>query len=265
MESDQRYLEIIRDAVSVCRRYSPKFGQGGKGGLSLDEFKQLYESDPFYSWFGLDSPLVYAAHKAAGGITSVYRQIGMAAERVFRAVLQDTLGQTEDESSWSYSVPTTTGKSRKLSLDGRISVDTIRNAKRKPVVKKWIANVAKKVSLPPRSAKGNKGVVFECRQGYKSKDSKRQNADIANASNAYANNYIPCVMLFSLQIDSDVAERYVRAQWLLLTGTLNGTPLESTYVFCREVLGYDLAAFFRRNRETIKSQIEDVFKGLLSE
>ena len=30
-----------------------------------------------------------------------------------------------------------------------------------------------------------KGTVFEVRQGYKSKDSKRQNADIANAATAY--------------------------------------------------------------------------------
>jgi len=108
-------------------------------------------------------------------------------------------------------------------------------------------------------------VVFECRQGYKSKDSKRQNADVANASNAYAHDYLPSVMLFSLQIDSDVAERYARAQWLLLRGTLAGSALDSTYTFCREVVGYDLAAFFERNKEVIKRQVEDVFKGLLSE
>lgn len=265
MENDERYLAIIRDAVAVCHRYTPKFGKGSKTGFSLKQFRQLYQSDPFYSWFGLDSPLVYAAHKAAGGITSVYRQIGTAAEHVFQAVLQDTLGQTAEESSWSYTVPTMKGKARKLSLDGRISPATVRKPERQAVVTKWIKQAAKKVALPPKSLKNIKGVVFECRQGYKSKDSKRQNADVANASNAYANNYIPCVMLFSLQIDSDVAERYVRAQWLLLGGTLDGTSLDSTYVFCREVLGYDLAAFFERNRAAIKEQVEEVFKGLLSE
>jgi len=70
-------------------------------------------------------------------------------------------------------------------------------------------------------------------------------------------------MLFSLQIDSDVAERYVRAQWLLLKGSLNGTALNSTYVFCREVLGYDMAGFFERNKLAIKEDVEKVFKGLL--
>lgn len=138
MDNDERYLAIVRDAVAVCLRYKPKFGQGGKDGLTLERFQQLYQSDPFYSWFGLDSPLVYAAHKAAGGITSVYRQIGTAAEHVFRAVLQDTLDQSAEETNWSYTVPTTSGKLRTLSLDGRISLAAVRNPERRAVVKNWI-------------------------------------------------------------------------------------------------------------------------------
>jgi len=31
----------------------------------------MYRSDPFYNWVGLDNPLMYAAHKAAGGMTSI--------------------------------------------------------------------------------------------------------------------------------------------------------------------------------------------------
>lgn len=48
-----------------------------------------------FSWFGLEHPLVYAAHKAAGGITSVSRQIGIGCE-LFRAVLMDALGLSEE-------------------------------------------------------------------------------------------------------------------------------------------------------------------------
>jgi hypothetical protein len=70
-------------------------------------------------------------------------------------------------------------------------------------------------------------------------------------------------MLFSLQIDSDVAERYVRAQWLMLTGSLEGSSLDSTYVFSREVLNYDLAGFFQRNAQTIRKDVENVLKELL--
>jgi hypothetical protein len=263
MEEDSIYLQEIRDALAVCLKYRPKLGTGKKQGYALDEFQRLYRADPFYAWFGLDSPYVYAAHRAAGGVTSVYRQIGTGAERVFRRVLHDTLGQTEGECKWSYTVPSTAGKTRELSLDGRISLSTIRNKGRKVAVRKWLEAAKKRVGLPKDAAAHILGVVFECRQGYKSKDAKRQNADITNAANAYARNYLPCNMLFSLQIDRDIAERYVRAQWLLLTGTLEGTAHDSTYVFCRNVLGYDLAAFFERNSKAIKNEVEKVIKGLL--
>ena len=42
--------------------------RGGTGaGYNLEQFKVLYQADPFYNWFGLDNPLMYAAHKAAVG------------------------------------------------------------------------------------------------------------------------------------------------------------------------------------------------------
>jgi hypothetical protein len=263
MSHDEKYLAVICQALEICKSYKPKFGQGIKSGYSLKTFQQLYQSDPFYTWFGLNSPLVYSAHKAAGGITSVYRQIGTGVEKVFRLILQDSLGQTEEESRWCYNVPTTRGKSRKLSLDGRIMLPAIRVPDRVRAVADWIAKAKERVGLSGKAAKDLGGVVFECRQGYKSKDAKRQNADVANAANAYARNFLPCVMLFSLQIDSDVAERYVRAQWLMLNGSLEGTSLDSTYVFAREVLDYDLADFFRRNSTVIRKEVEAVLKQLL--
>ena len=103
-DSDEKYLNLITDAVAVCADYRPKFGQGRKAGLTLAEFQELYESDEFYSWFGLSSPLMYAAHKAAGGMTSIYRQIGMGCQWVFAEVLQDHLGLTPEAASWSYTV-----------------------------------------------------------------------------------------------------------------------------------------------------------------
>jgi hypothetical protein len=146
--SDERYLDLIRNALRVCRSYKPAFGLGKGDGISLERFQQVYQEDEFYSWFGLDSPLVYAAHKAAGGMTSVYRQIGLGCQLVF-------------------------------------------------------------------------------------------------------------------QIPSNLADRYQRAQWLLLRGTVNRKTTDSTYVFCRETLGYDLAGFFRRNSSAIKDETLAVFEGLL--
>lgn len=129
---------------------------------------------------------------------------------------------------------------------------------------RWINDVAAIIGLPSDTLVNIKGVVFEARQGYKSKDSKRQNADLANASKAYAHLYIPTLLLFSTQIDSDVAHRYKENLWLLLTGTVDGPPTVSTYAFCREIIGYDLANFFQQHSPQIKAEIETVLKALLS-
>ncbi|GAA6622176.1 hypothetical protein [Scytonema sp. NUACC26] len=61
-----------------------------------------------------------------------------------------------------------------------------------------------------------------------------------------------------------MAQRYTQAQWLLLTGTLHGTTIDSAYVFFKDVIGYDLAGFYQRNSERIKKQIEDILTALLS-
>ena len=233
--------------------------------MSLEQFQRLYESDQFYSWFGLSSPLMYAAHKAAGGMTSVYRQIGIGCQWVFVEILKDFLRLDEESAKWSYTVRSRGRKSRRLSLDGRIPTDGVSNAQAKQRIIRWLDSAARALELPATSRRNLQGAVFEVRQGYKSKDSKRQNADIANASNAYAYRYLPVALLLSSQIDEDVAERYERARWLLLRGTVQGTPLDSAYVFFREVIGYDLAGFFQRNSPALKQQVETVLRKLLSE
>ncbi len=262
-DRDDKYLDVIRRALRVCLDYKPKFGKGRSGGFTLETFQKMYREDEFYTWFGLDSPLVYAAHKAAGGMTSVYRQIGIGCQLVFQLILCDQLGISMPDCVWSYQVPSARGKLRKLSLDGWIPLEKVCVEQQKKPVKRWLAQAAEAVGLAKEDAKDLRGAVFEVRQGYKSKDSKRQNADVSNAANAYASKHLPVVLLLSTQIDSDVAERYTRAQWLILQGTVGGTSIDSTYVFCRDVLGYDLAGFFRRNSAAIKKETLAVFEGLL--
>lgn len=109
------------------------------------------------------------------------------------------------------------------------------------------------------------GTVFEVRQGYKSKDSKRQNADIANAATAYTKAFLPCAAILSNQIDSDILVRYRAEKWAVVTGVEGANnPLVSTYDFMRDVVGYDMAAFFTRNRQTLRAEIELVLKALLA-
>lgn len=109
------------------------------------------------------------------------------------------------------------------------------------------------------------GTIFEVRQGYKSKDSKRQNADIANAATAYTRGYFPFAVIMSGQIDSDVLLRYRAEKWSVMTGMAGPTnPLISTYDFLREVIGYDLAGFFARNSSLLRKEIDAILKSLLA-
>ncbi len=263
-EQNARYRDILIEPVKKCACYAPKFGHSKSVGHTLRDFQALYGSDPFYKCLGLDSPLLYSAHKTAGGITSIYRQIGIGCERLVRAVFADCLGLTADDVRWSYSIAGANGKSRTLYLDGRIILDKISDSAAKERCTAWMANAANKLSLAPPVRNAIGGIVFEVRQGYKSKDSKRQNADIANAANAYANAYIPCLMVMSAQIDEDIAERYRDAKWVLLRGIADSSPDVSTFSFFEQVIGFDFMQFMKSNQEFFRSQILLVLEKLMS-
>ncbi len=261
-DRDSVYLEIIFDRLEVCKRYRPKFGRGREG-IDYQAFRQIYSEDIFYVWFGLDNALIYSAHKAAGGITSIYRQIGLGSEELIRRILQDELDLTDDQATWSYQIETVAGRRRTLKLDGRISPQHISSEKRRGKVLNWMDAASAHLSLNPRIASAMQGIVLEVRQGYKSKDSKRQNADMANAAEAYTQGYLPVLAVLSSQIDNDIMERYERGKWLVLRGSLIDDPLTSTFAFMRHVVGYDLASFFERNSAIIREFTRDVLEGLL--
>jgi hypothetical protein len=131
--------------------------------------------------------------------------------------------------------------------------------------REWMREAASQAGVSSKIFGSLTGTVFEVRQGYKSKDSKRQNADIANAASAYTKAYLPCAVILSAQIDGDILLRYRAERWAVVTGIIGADdPLRSTYDFMREVVGYDLAAFFQRNRDALRSEIDAVLKALLA-
>lgn len=207
---------------------------------------------------------MYAAHKAAGGITSIYRQIGIGSETLIRTIIQDQLGLSEEQAKWSYKVMGANKKERKLSLDARIPLENVGNADKRAKIRNWMAKACNDLDVERGISKRLRGIVFEIRQGYKSKDSKRQNADIANAATAYTQAYLPCVLVMSTQIDTDILHRYRSEKWAILTGCLGDTSvLVSTYAFIRDVVGYDLAAFFKRNTKSLRAEVEEALEALL--
>ena len=264
MERDEHYKKLVLEPIYVCANYKPKMGQGRGEGYELEAFQELYRADPLYGWLGLDNPLMYVAHKVAGGMTTIYRQIGIGCERLFCQILIDELKLSDDEAKWSYQTETAGGKTRTLHLDGRIPVDAVSNPERQAVVRDWIDRAATDIGVSEAVRDALTGIVFEIRQGYKSKDSKRQNADIANAATAYVNTFLPCISVLSNQIDNDIRSRYRTEKWVVLTGTVGAdNDLSSVYDFMRKIVGYDLAAFFERNSEALRAELDHILRSLL--
>ena len=257
---DADLIKIFTTPIKKCANYKPVFGTNNKDGVSLLEFRTLYGGDPLYSWVGLDSDYIYSAHKAAGGITSFYRQLGIGCERLVRAIIKDSLGISEEQANWHYTYTNSQKKTAKLSLDARIDTSHLEDEGRISIINRWCEE---SLSTLENNRTGIKGAVFEVRQGYKSADSKRQNADLVNAVRAYNEDYIPVVMVMSNQLNETIRNRYAGSQILILSGKMNGNNKECTYSFFKEIVGFDLEAFFKKNRGIIRSEIEGILHNLV--
>ena len=252
--NDARYLELILAPLRECAKYRPAFGKESGEGVTLEQFRTFYGSDLLYHWVGLDSDLMYAAHKAAGGMTSIYRQLGIGCERLLRGIITDTFSISEDAAKWAYNYEKEDGSTATHTLDIRIDKETITNLERKTRLSAWVKKCSESLNLLPERAQDLRGVVMEVRQGYKSADSKRQNADLRFGMRAYNENYLPAIVIVSSQISEPVSRRYRSSQLLVLTGTW-GDETASTFSFYKEIVGYDLAAFFKRNSRSYEQSL----------
>jgi hypothetical protein len=262
-QSDQQYIELFLAPLMECASYRPAFGQSGDQGVDLRSFQSLYGSDPLYHWVGLDSELMYAAHKAAGGMTSIYRQLGTGCERLFRQIIKDELRLSDEQAAWSYEYDKGDGARAVHTLDARITIADISQKSIRDRLRGWIQAAAISLGLPTRRATSLAGVVFEIRQGYKSADSKRQAADIRFGIRAYEDaDLLPVIAILSTQASDVVCRRYRDNRLLVLRGHLAGP--DSTFAFIRDVVGYDLAAFFQRNEHRVRTEFTRIIGHLLT-
>lgn len=264
MQDDTQYLNIFLTPIRVCSSYKPKFGGESEEDTTLDDFRRIYGNDPLYHWVGFDSPLMYAAHKAAGGITSVYRQLGIGSERLLRTVMQDAAGLSDEDVIWQFEIEKDDGKMAILKLDAKLPLPKIKSKSLHRRTKAWLSACANKLELSGKITEVLEGAVFEIRQGYKSADSKRQNADLRFALRAYGGDLLPVMMLVSTQVSHTVQRRYQSANLLVLVGSLVEDPTLSTFAFYKNVLGYDLAAFFERHTVEIRLEVQAILSSLLT-
>lgn len=264
-DAEQRYLNLLLDPLDGCANYKPKFGTEEKEGVSLTQFKTLYGQDPFYHWVGLDSELMYAAHKAAGGMTSIYRQLGTGCDNLFRAVIRDALLLAEEEVAWSYEYIKKDKTKGIAKLDARIDIAHItRKREAQARVTDWLTRCGNCLGLAADRIGQLRGAIFETRQGYKSADAKRSNADLQFAMNASAENYLPVLAIFSTQASRSVLRRYQNAKMLVMTGNMADDDTTSTYAFFRKIIGFELDEFFKHNTEAMRRRCWKVLEALLT-
>ena len=261
--SDADLLKVFLDPIRKCADYRPAFGKSRSTGFMVKEFAALYGADVLrISWLGLDSPEMYAAHKAAGGITSVYRQVGVGKERLFRRIIASELGLSKDQLKWSYKYEKTRGKQGVHTLDAKIASKDLRDPA-KQRLRAWLDSALSEVTGASEDAAVD-GAVFEVRQGYKSADSKRQNADLRFGIHAYRAQLMPVFAIMSTQVSQPVIRRYRSDGMLVLTGIMSGDPTISTFAFFDDVIGFDLAAFFERNSDDIRDEVKGIVGNLLT-
>ncbi|MGH8024658.1 MAG: hypothetical protein ACRED1_13800, partial [Limisphaerales bacterium] len=82
-----------------------------------------------------------------------YRQIGIGSQWGFYQMLQDHFGLTREQAIWSYKIIGRGEKPRTLTLDGRISLNDVKNKDAKWKVQKWIETVAREIHLPDDTVK----------------------------------------------------------------------------------------------------------------
>jgi len=254
-------LQTFLKPIRLCANYTPKFGGGEK--VDVKAFRDLYGNDTFYSLIGLNDDLIYAAHRAAGGITSIYRQIGVGSERLIRQIAGDALNLSQDQIDWSYEYESSRGKIGVHKLDARIRLSDLDTAARQRF-QNWIDAAKNVISTGQDGRYQPDGVVFEIRQGYKSADAKRQNADIRFAARANQDGLLPVVMVMSNQISKTIIDRYRRDGLLVTTGVVQDDPCISSFALTQNLFDFDLLDFFKQHQEAIQQEIHSVVQTLLT-
>jgi len=260
---DSTYLGILLNPLNECARHKPTFGRSDSKGVDIEQFKKMYGDDPLYHWVGLDSDLMYAAHKAAGGMTSIYRQLGIGCERLLRKIIQDEYQLNNTQVAWSYTYDKGDGVLATHTLDACIRTNDINNRIKREAFSNWLIATAHSMDYSESNVKALNGAVFEIRQGYKSADSKRQNADLRFGMRARSDDaLLPVIVIVSTQVNNTVFHRYRDQRLHMMLGVLKGE--NSTFSFFSDVVGYDLVDFFQRNKATIRKRFKAIIKQLLT-
>lgn len=199
-------------------------------------------------------------------MTSIYRQLGIGVERLFRHIIMDEFDLDEHQANWSYTIPATQeAKAKTRNLDGRIDLGMVKDPTSRKRVSDWLDAVKDRIYQQQAQNFPLKGVVFEVRQGYKSQDSKRSQGDTDNGQRALMEQYQMVVAVISMQINDAARTHYLDNGILVMTGdVVSDDPMTSTFAFMKQVIDYDFAGFFERNTDDLRANMHSILEKTLT-
>jgi hypothetical protein len=157
----------------------------------------------------------------AGGLTSVYRQIGVGTEHLLRAIIRDSLGLTAEETTWSYRYRKPNGKTGVHSLDAKISFADLSDAQRRIFIE-WMEVVGPHVDLTPANGSGYKVSFLKSGKVIKAR-TLNVRMRIYVRHECLSGGIASCIHDLSQQVSETVIDRYRKDKMAVLTGTLAET------------------------------------------
>jgi len=248
-ELDQALHSITMDHLGKLAQYVP--GSVKKAGGAVDDLVARYRQDPLFSIFGLDSKEYVAAALGGGTITSIHRKIGDIYEACVREVFRQTLGLSPDQLAYRATIRSG-DREETRTLDVFIELSAVVDAAQRAAISSYGRAELKALASRPRLTLV--GVGMEVRHCYQTGDSKRTQADEAMARHLLVSGILPIMPLFCDQSNPTILRRY-RSVWVVKEGM-------ASYNMVRDLSGYDLYAFMKRNSSDFRKPVIDTLKGL---
>jgi hypothetical protein len=245
---DQSLFDIVMEHLAKLSDYRP--GPIKKAGGTRGHLLKRYQEDPVYSIFGLDSIEYLGATLAGGSVTSIHRKLGDIYEGCVRAVFMHAFDLAAEDVVYSATIRSgTTDQSR--SADTYLQFDRLPAEARKRIGKFCQQELQQLTASPQIRLIG---VGMEVRHCYATGDSKRTQADEAMARHLLVSGILPIMPLFCDQSNPGIVQRY-RSVWVIKQGM-------QSYDMIREMSGYDLYEFMKRNKKDFRRPVLNLLRSL---
>lgn len=248
-ELERTLYEVVLENLAKLRDYIP--GPVKKAGGTKEHLLRAYAVDPMFSIFGLDSPEYIAATLSGGTITSIHRKLGDIYEAVVKLVFHYQLSLSIEDLTYRAKIMSGTTEETRTA-DVFLQFDKIKDTDHRRAAHEFAGAELAKLATEPKIELI--GIGMEVRHCYQTNDSKRTQADEAMARHLLVAGILPLMPLFCNQSAQTIIRRY-RSVWVVKEGF-------ESYGIVKELSGFDLYDFLKRNRDDFRKPVIETLQGL---